>query len=511
MLRLFRLFFIALGVAGATLALPPMVRAVDIGMDWRSDLTPAERARVAATVAPASDFAAAEPFETLSGGAATSIEPPDRKAFSHLSGNLPTDQEMRFHLGRALFRKRWVPAPSSTQASDGLGPLFNARSCESCHQRDGRGHPPLPNGDATSFFLRLARPAATPEEKQAVAAHQALNFPDPVYGSQLQDRAIPGLAAEGAVAVTYGERREVLADGTTVSLRVPRYAIEHPAYGPLAPETNLSPRMTQPMIGLGLVEAIDPGDILAHQDPDDRNGDGISGRAAMVRDHRTGKPALGRFGWKAQNATVRDQTAAALAGDIGISSPDVDQPQGDCQPRQTACLKRPDGVQKRLGKTEAPDPVLDLLTFYAQNLAVPARRKASFADVLKGKQVFYGLGCPACHVPKYVSRRDAAFGPLSYQLIWPYSDFLLHDMGEGLADGQSVGDASGQEWRTPPLWGLGLTKTVNGNTFYLHDGRARTLDEAILWHGGEAAKARDAFKTLNAIDRQSLTTFLESL
>ena len=199
------------------------------------------------------------------------------------------------------------------------------------------------------------------------------------------------------------------------------------------------------MSGLGLIEAIHPADIIANADPDDADGDGIRGKLPVVRDPQSGKLALGRFGWKAQSATVREQAADALATDIGISSPDARRSHGDCTPAQTACLALPDGVQPRLGDTEAPDPVLGLITFYSENLAVPARRKASFAETLAGKKVFYDTGCVSCHVPKFVTRRDAANAAHAFQLIWPYSDFLLHDMGDGLADGQPVGVASGSE------------------------------------------------------------------
>ena len=171
----------------------------------------------------------------------------------------------------------------------------------------------------------------------------------------------------------------------------------------------------------------------------------------------------------------------------------------------------PTGVQERLGDTEAPDPILDLVTFYAQNLAVPARRDIDNPQVLQGKKVFYDLGCASCHTPKFVTRRDAPNKAQKFQLIWPHSDFLLHDMGEGLADGQQVGDATGTEWRTPPLWGIGLTERVNGHTFFLHDGRARNLTEAILWHGGEAQSARDGFAALPKAERDALVKFLESL
>lgn len=510
-----RLFLcLAIGMTAA-LASPMRVPAGDTApeksLSWRTDLLDqADRAKVAGITAPATDFSKAEPFETLSGGAATSIDPPDRDAFSHLSGNLPAEDEMQFHLGRALFRKLWAASPSSTQASDGLGPLFNARSCESCHQRDGRGRPPGETGDATSFLLRLARPPATPAEASALKARKVLSFPDANYGAQLQDHAITGVPAEGEVHVAYQDKKVELAGGETASLRVPRYSIGKLAYGELEPGTTLSPRISQPMIGLGLIEAIHAGDILAKADPDDSDRDGISGKAAIVL-NEVGQETIGRFGWKAQNPSVRLQSATALATDIGISSPLAMYAHGDCTRSQTACLDRPDGVQPRLGNTEAPDPVLDLLTFYTENVAVPARRRASFPEVLAGKEQFYAMGCPACHTPKFVTRRDASIGALGYQLIFPYSDFLLHDMGEGLADGQRVGDASGSEWRTPPLWGIGLTKTVNGNSFYLHDGRARNLTEAILWHAGEATKAQAAFAGASGRDRQALITFLESL
>jgi CxxC motif-containing protein (DUF1111 family) len=477
----------------------------------RDDLTEADRARVAAVTRPATTFSKAEKFEAMSGGAGTSIASVNQDSLSQFSANISFAEEESFKLGNALFRKLWVSSPSSTQASDGLGPLYNARACQTCHLKDGRGHPPEGSSDATSMFLRLARAPRTDAELAAIAAHEVLNFPDPVYGQQLQDSAVPGLPAEGHLRIRYSEMPVKLADGETVSLRKPEYAIDTLGYGPLDPATTLSPRVTQVMSGLGLIEAIHPADIIANADPDDTDGDGISGKVPVVRDPQSGKAALGRFGWKAQSATVRQQAAEALANDIGISSPDARRSHGDCTAAQTACLSMADGVQARLGDTEAPDPVLGLITFYSENLAVPARRKASFAETLGGKKVFYEAGCVSCHVPKFVTRRDAANPAHAFQLIWPYSDFLLHDMGDGLADGQPVGVASGSEWRTPPLWGIGLTKTVSGHTFFLHDGRARNLTEAILWHGGEATKARDRFAALEKADRQALITFLESL
>lgn len=477
----------------------------------RTDLTPKDLKRVETVTAPTTDFSAPEPFELMQGGAATSTNPVNGDSFSHFSSNITFAEEEEFKLGNALFRKFWVSSPSSTQASDGLGPLFNARACQSCHLKDGRGHPPEGAADATSMFLRLARPARTAEERQAIADLKAVNFPDPTYGGQLQDLAAPGLAAEGRMVIDYTEESVTLAGGETVSLRKPRYSVADLAYGPLDPETTFSPRIANPMIGMGLIQAIAAEEILARVDPDDRDGDGISGRAARARDHRTGELKLGRFGWKAQNASVRDQSSSAFKGDLGISTPDAPHHAGDCTAAQEQCLAMPNGVQKRLGDTEAPDPVLDLVTFYSENLAPPARRGIDDATVLKGKSLFYASGCVACHTPKYVTSRKAENKAHRFQLIWPHSDFLLHDMGEGLADGQAVGDASGREWRTQPLWGIGLTETVNGHTFFLHDGRARNLTEAILWHGGEAQGARDRFAALEPDDRKALIAFLESL
>lgn len=482
-----------------------------IADETRTDLSPKDRARVEAITRPTTDFSKPEQFELMQGGAGTSRKRVNKDSFSQSSANITFEEQGTFKLGNAIFRKNWVSSPSSTQASDGLGPLFNERACQNCHLKDGRGRPPAGGRETTSMFLRLARAAGSEEEKAAVAAHRALNFPDPVYGAQLQELAVPGLKGEGRMVVTYREEPVTLADGTTVSLRKPSYSVSDLAYGPLDPATTLSPRMAPPMIGLGLVEQIHPDDILALADPEDRDGDGISGRPNMVRDELSGQIVIGRFGWKAQTPSIRQQAADAFVNDIGISTPEIPDHWGDCTKAQAACLAMPSGMQERLGPAEAPPPVMDLVTFYSQNLAVPARRDIGKPDVLAGKKAFYEMGCIACHTPKFVTRRDAPNKAQSFQLIWPYSDFLLHDMGEGLADGQQVGDATGREWRTPPLWGTGLSQTVNGHAFFLHDGRARNLTEAILWHGGEGQKARDRFAAADAATRETLIKFLESL
>ncbi|RRI06317.1 thiol oxidoreductase [Mesorhizobium tamadayense] len=502
------LFLLAIPLSAVATASEPVPAGLASG---RTDLTPKDQARVLAVTRPTADFSKPEPFERMQGGAGTSEKDVNRDAFSQSSANITFEEEGTFKLGNALFRKNWVSSPSSTQASDGLGPLFNERACQNCHLKDGRGRPPEGGIGSTSMFLRLARDASNAEERAELADRKLLNFPDPVYGSQLQDLAVPGLKGEGRMRIVYTEEKVKLADGAAVSLRKPSYSIEDLAYGPLGPRTTLSPRLTPPMIGLGLIEQIAPADILAHADPDDRDGDGISGRPNIVRDELSGEITLGRFGWKAHTASIRQQAADAFARDVGISTPEVPRHWGDCTEAQKDCLAMPNGVQQRLGTAEAPPPVMDLVTFYSQNLAVPARRDLGEPEVLAGKKQFYEKGCVFCHTPKFVTMRGTANTAQAFQLIWPYSDFLLHDMGEGLADGQRVGQASGNEWRTPPLWGIGLTATVNGNSFYLHDGRARTLEEAILWHGGEGQKARDRFAAADAADRAALIKFLESL
>jgi CxxC motif-containing protein (DUF1111 family) len=347
-------------------------------------------------------------------------------------------------------------------------------------------------------------------ERKALSGKTLLFIPEPTYGGQLQNFAVPGVPPEDRMVFDYSEQPVTLADGSVVTLRKAAYRVADLRYGPMDPQVMLSPRVTPQMIGLGLVEQIHPADLMANADPDQRNGDGISGKPNMVRD-QTGRLVIGRFGWKASVPNIRMQAAGAFAGDIGISTPLAPAFWGDCSEAQTACRKAPDGVQGQLGKTEEPDPVLDLVTFYAENLAVPARRDVDNLQVLRGKKLFYESGCAACHVPKFVTRRGAPTPAHRFQRIWPYSDFLLHDMGEGLADGRPVGDAGGSEWRTAPLWGIGLTGTVSGHTYFLHDGRARNLLEAILWHGGEAQKAREAVTRMNRAKRDALMRFLESL
>jgi len=477
----------------------------------REDLSAQDRAKIARVLTPPADFETAEPFEVMQGGAGTSRKRVNRDAFSHPNANLSFKEQHTFRVGNGLFKKLWASSPSSTRASDGLGPLYNARSCQGCHLKDGRGRPPRPGEEAVSLFLRLSIPPQTEEQRRALAAREILRVPEPVYGGQFQAFAVPGLAGEGRFDIETEETVIALNGGETAVLQKPRYKIRDLGFGEMHPETLISPRVAPPMIGLGLIQAIHPGDIEALADPNDLDADGISGKVSRVRDPQSGDLTIGRFGWKASNPTIRAQTAGAFAGDIGISTPDKPDSYGDCTRAQVACRSLPHGEQADLGPTEAPDPVMDLVTFYSENLAVPARRDVDDPAVLKGKQIFHESGCAHCHQPKFVTSRKAGNPAHRFQLIWPYSDFLLHDMGEGLADGRPVGDASGREWRTPPLWGIGLTETVNNHTRFLHDGRARNLLEAVLWHGGEAEGARDHVIALPPDDRRSLIRFLESL
>jgi len=437
----------------------------------------------------------------LSGGGTTVIMT-GRNSFSQPSANMPLLQRLDFSVGNSFFRNPWVIAPSSTTARDGLGPLFNTNGCQNCHIKDGRGHAPQEDDiHAVSLLIRLSIPATSEEQRERL--HREGGIADPVYGGQLQDFAIPGVEPEGQVAVRYLPWSMVLDDGTSVSLRWPQFSIESLNYGPLHPEIMLSPRIAPPMIGLGLLEAIPDAALEALADPEDRDGDGISGRLNRVWDQARQTTAIGRFGWKAGQPTLRQQNAAAFNGDLGITSTLFVT--DECTTEEVACRRAPNG-----GAPEVSDKILQSVTFYSQNLAVPARRNVKEPEVLVGEQLFDEIGCGSCHTPT-LTTGDAHWPWLAGQTIHPYSDLLLHDMGERLADNRPEFLASGQEWRTPPLWGIGLTKAVTGQESYLHDGRAESLQEAILWHGGEAAASQGRFRALAAEQRAALLAFLRSL
>lgn len=386
-----------------------------------------------------------------------------------------------------------MTAPASTTARDGLGPVFNAQSCSSCHFRDGRAQPPAgPEDPERGLLLRIG-----------VAGPDGAMSPHPLYGDQLQDRSINGVPAEGSIVITTTERRGTYADGTPYTLLEPHYEVRDADGRPLGDDVVVSPRIAPAVFGVGLLEGVPAEAIAAAADPDDADGDGVSGRAPMVVERASGEPVLGRFGWKAAEPTVEDQNASAFRADIGITS--THRPEQPCTSAQAACLAARDG-----GSPEIPDERLGRVTFYTRTLAVPVRRAVGEQDTDRGEDVFTATGCASCHTAR-LETGPSDIAALDRQVIRPWTDLLLHDMGPDLADGRPEGDADGREWRTPPLWGLGLTETVNGHTRLLHDGRARSVEEAILWHGGEAATAYDRFTGLPAADRRALLAFLASL
>lgn len=405
---------------------------------------------------------------------ATSVvtEPSDGP-FSQPVDDVSDANRRRFERGRELFRLEWSP--------EQVGPVFNAFACSECHARDGRG---TPEGVGTLFRLSVPGPAD-----------------EPVYGGQLQPRGMlaPG---EGVVLTRWEESRARLEDGTEVELRRPRYDFLAPGYGPFDEALQFSPRLAQQTFGLGFLESIPEEAILARVDEDDADKDGVSGRANWVEDARDQSVALGRFGWKAGQPTLEQQNAAAFAGDLGMTSSLF--PDGPCTGAQQACL------DVDSGETELSDEQLAFVTRYTRLLAPPARRDVDAEDVRRGERLFEEAGCDTCHVPQWETG-DVHLDELSNRTFEPYTDLLLHDMGAGLADRRPEANADGREWRTPPLWGIGLLGEVNGHTFLLHDGRARDVTEAILWHGGEGFAARQAFATMSADQRSDLVRFVESL
>lgn len=507
------LLLVALVAGGVALTAGPEQRTVwDLG-DPHLNIVPRtvdEAKRIAAVTALATEFSAPQKFEERPAGAATVRVINSADAFSKPSRNISFEDELNFKVGNGLFRKLWVSSPSSTLASDGLGPLYNARSCQRCHIKDGRGHPPENADDnAISMFLRVSIPAPTDQAMKEIADYIA-TAPEPTYGTQLQDFAVQGHASEYRLDITYKEEIVTLADGTEVSLRHPTYRAAELGYGPLHPDAMFSPRVAPQMIGLGLLEAVPAADILALADPDDLDGDGISGRPNVIWSTVHDQPMLGRFGLKAGMPTILEQSAAAFSGDIGISTPIHPAGSGECTGKQTLCQNAIHGDgDDRVFEVDAEG--LDLVTFYSRNLGVPARRGMDDPHVLRGKEVFYQTGCTACHTPSFVTHRLNDQPAQSFQLIWPFTDMLLHDMGPALADNRPEARATGQEWRTPPLWGIGLTKQVSGHSYFLHDGRARSLLEAVLWHGGEAETARDTVIQMTTADRAALLKYLESL
>jgi CxxC motif-containing protein (DUF1111 family) len=443
---------------------------------------------------PATDIKA-EAGENLSGGAATVVDLTEN-AFGREIPGLSGDEETRFVIGNSFFRNNWVTAPASADARDGLGPVFNATSCGGCHFKDGRAEAAATSGPIkTGLLFRISLPGTGLNGGPIIVDN---------YGDQLNDKGLLGVQPEVDIQVNYEEIPGKYPDGTPYSLRKPTYTFNNAAYGALPGNMLVSPRIAQSIHGLGLLEAVSEATILAMADDADINGDGISGRANYVWDVSSSSTILGRFGWKANQPSIRQQVAGAFLGDIGITSSIF--PNENIHGVQLTTL----GSIPNGGTPEISDENLNEVVFYTHTLAVPARRNYNDPIVLQGKQLFNQIKCTSCHVPQLTT--GAGIIPqLSYQKIWPYTDMLLHDMGDGLADGRPDFWALGNEWRTPPLWGIGLTKTVNGHTNFLHDGRARNFEEAILWHGGEATRSVDSFKQLSKSDRDKLIKFLESL
>jgi CxxC motif-containing protein (DUF1111 family) len=422
--------------------------------------------------------------------AALSVHDSTRDAFSLPMPGLSPAHLARFFVGNSLFNQNWVAAPASVSERDGLGPLFNARSCSGCHFKDGRGRPPEPAEPPRSMILRLSVSGPNGPE------------PHPVYGDQLQTEALPGLPAEARLELQYEERSGRYPDGEPFSLRVPRYQLRDGAYGALPPELLLSARVAPATIGLGLLEAVPEAELLRREDPADRDGDGISGRAQRVPEPGAGGLRLGRFGWKAERASVRAQVAGAFAADMGITSELF--PQENHSAAQLAAAARPSGGTPELGAATLNDVVL-----YMRGLAVPAARSADPAQ--RGRAGFERAGCAACHTPGLRTGKVSDLPELADVSFAPFTDLLLHDLGEELSDRRPSHAAAGSEWRTAPLWGIGLIAKVNGHQLLLHDGRARGVAEAILHHAGEAEASKRAFMGLTREQRAELVSFVESL
>ena len=436
----------------------------------------------------------AELLEVNSGGA-TTVHATNRKAFSQPAANLDVQRRAEFFIGNAFFNSPWVVAPASAGARDGLGPLFNARSCDACHNNDGRGRPPESGERPISLVIQFATP--TPGHNNEPGA-------DPRYGVNLNPFAIGSIKAEGTIAIEQHEIHGKFADGTPYLLLKPEYRFTELAYGELAHDTSFSPRVAPSVFGSGLLEAVPEAHILERADPDDANGDGISGRPNHVWDHLLKQAVSGRFGWKSNQPDIAHQTAAAFSAEIGMST--SLRPEQNCTDVQPECKQAPTG-----GSPEISDVIFQHIVNYQRTLAVPARRDLEAEGTRRGARLFIDAQCAACHRPTLVTGDVKDTPWLSRQRIHPFTDLLLHDMGPELSDGRADFEATAVEWRTPPLWGIGLQKTVNGHTRFLHDGRARDLNEAILWHAGEAQHAQETYRNMSKADRDALLQFLGSL
>lgn len=424
---------------------------------------------------------------TYSGGDTTIFEETS-DAFATPADNLVGDNLERHMTGDAHFEQNFVTGPA--EVNPGLGSIFNNSACINCHPRDGRSGFPDDIFSRSGFFLRTS-----------ISGTDAHGGPNPVpgFGVQLQNQAIFGYEPEVRFSVNYTYITETLADGTEVVLTRPEYTV-YDSYIPYPAEAMFSPRLAPPVFGLGLLEAIPESQILAWADENDADGDGISGKPNYVWSPATEQMELGRFGWKANNATLLTQNAGAYNEDMGVTNYVMPVESSFGQTQHYSWTNEP----------EIANDVLDDVTFYTQTLAVPAMRNISDSHANNGAKIFDRLDCAKCHIPKTTSGTHEV-SEISNQTFWAYTDMLLHDMGEGLADGRPDFLANGSEWKTRPLWGIGMTNLVNGHTNFLHDGRAKNITEAILWHGGEAENAKEQFKELSTSDREDLLKFLNSL
>jgi len=415
-----------------------------------------------------------------------------REAFAQPFAGLDEGQLERFFRGRSLFRQAWVVAPSRDEAVDGLGPLYNRVSCIACHPKNGRGQAPAQGQPMRSMLLRLSLPG-----------HDAQGGPKPhpVYGDQLNELGVPGVPGEGRAHVYWQEHAVQLGDGETVMLRKPKVELRELAYGPMDAVLT-SARVGPPVFGLGLLEAIDESTLRAMAS--EAKPDGVTGHVNAVWSVERQRAEAGRFGLKANQPDLRQQIAHAMLGDLGITS--TLAPEQNCTPAQQTCAHAAQGGDPELDALQLGD-----LHFYLAHLAAPARRQQTEPAVMQGEKLFSAIGCTACHRPALVTGKHPLYPALTQQHIAPYTDLLLHDMGPGLADGREDYLANGRQWRTAALWGLGLSERITPSSGYLHDGRARTLEEAIVWHGGEAETARQRYVALGAQARQAIRAFRQSL
>jgi CxxC motif-containing protein (DUF1111 family) len=465
----------------------------------------------AVAVALLADAASIIRPDALTAGPAWTSAEHGKAAYSLPIAELKKKQATGFAAGREAFHEAWVVAPDPSGVW-GLGPTFNEDRCSHCHEANGRSPAVAEGGEATRG--PLVRLSVTGTDEHGGPS------PHPNYGDQLQNRGIEDrVPPEGKVLVTYSPREVELAGGEIVSLRKPQIIFNDLQFGDIDERTMTSLRVAPQLVGLGLLEAVPDETLLAIAERQAEQG--VSGRPNTVWDVENERRAMGRFGWKANQPSVRQQVAAAFIGDIGATTYMFQLE--NCPSTQKECLDMPSaslcggqgGCRGNTFRPEVNPSRLTNISLYLRTLAVPARRNMDDPAVRKGEQLFTQAQCSTCHIPEL---RTAPAGSLPHDIvaaaditIHAYTDMLLHDMGPDLADGRPDFEATGSEWRTPPLWGIGLLATVNGHSDLLHDGRARNVTEAILWHGGEAHAARELFRNMTAEDRAALVKFVDSI